>query len=219
MGRSRTWSVKAGTLAAQRDLAPLLARLMLSINDLSLANNGIEEWEAATEQHKAPRKVGAQMYFVRVLMGHLREALKIVFEISKSPHLRSAVDDCDETTVRDFRTVEEFVNSSEMDLVKDFRNLAAFHYDKTRPGKCLGEIAAAEPSRSWSYSMGTESLDWHFELADAIVDRMVIREVFKLTGPRGPERWRQTEKIARRHQEIARVFTSFAAHFVRHYSK
>ena len=64
-----------------------------------------------------------------------------------------------------------------------------------------------------------DSLDWHFELADAVVDRMMVREVYRQKGPRGPERRERLNSIAIREQEIARAFSDFAAHFVRHYSK
>jgi hypothetical protein len=67
--------------------------------------------------------------------------------------------------------------------------------------------------------MGSEPLDWRFELAEAVMDRIVIREVFGLNEPRGPERTRKTEEIATRIQEISILFTNFAAHFVWHHLK
>jgi hypothetical protein len=81
------------------------------------------------------------------------------------------------------------------------------------------EIALQSPDAIWSYSMGSEPLDWRFELAEAVMDRIVIREVFGLNEPRGPERTRKTEEIATRIQEISILFTNFAAHFVWHHLK
>src|SRR5271157_2691942 len=74
------------------------------------------------------------------------------------------------------------------------------------PAKYLGEIAKSEPDRPWSYQMGTESLGWHFEIADAVVDRMMVREVYRQKGPRGPERREELNAITLREQEIARAF-------------
>jgi len=67
--------------------------------------------------------------------------------------------------------------------------------------------------------MGSEPLDWYFELAEAVMDRIMIRDVFGLKQPRGPQRTKETELIAGRLQEISITFTNFAAHFVRHYSR
>jgi hypothetical protein len=67
--------------------------------------------------------------------------------------------------------------------------------------------------------MGTEPLDWYFELADAVMDRMIIRKIFGLDEDASQRRTVKTEAIAMRQQEIARKYTDFAAHFVRHYSK
>jgi hypothetical protein len=41
MTSSKTWYVKASTIAAQTEIASILVRLMMSINDLTLANNSI----------------------------------------------------------------------------------------------------------------------------------------------------------------------------------
>jgi len=218
MGRSTTWFIKARTIAGQEELAAVLIRLMLSINDLSLANAAIEDWNSTTQQTRERRKRGALMYFTRVLLGHVHEALEIVRDISKSPTLRAAVDRCDKATTSSYGKLEAFVNSSEVAPLNRLRNRAAFHYDKQLPLRSLAQIATQASDHSWSCSMGTHSLDWHFELADAVMDRMVIREVFELREPRSPERHEKTKMMALRQQEIAREFTDFAAHFVRHYS-
>ena len=70
----------------------------------------------------------------------------------------------------------------------------------------------------WSYSMGTDSLDWYFELADAIMERMVVRKAFGLNEPKSVERDEKLTDISVSIQEIGREFTDFAGHFVRHSS-
>jgi hypothetical protein len=82
----------------------------------------------------------------------------------------------------------------------------------------MREIARHSPDAIWSYSMGLGPLDWRIELADAVMDRIVICEVFGLKEPKGPERTRKTEAIATRIQDISILFTNFASHFVWHYS-
>ena len=68
-------------------------------------------------------------------------------------------------------------------------------------------------------SAGPELPDQSFGLADAAVDRMIVCEVFRLRGPRGPERTAKTEELALRLQDISHRFTEFAFHFVRHFSR
>jgi hypothetical protein len=58
MGRSRTRFVKASAIASRPEIASVMVRLMMSINDLSLANNSIIEWHEATDKKKIGRKTG-----------------------------------------------------------------------------------------------------------------------------------------------------------------
>jgi hypothetical protein len=219
MGRSRTRYLKAGAIASQTELSSVLVRLMLSINDISLAADANDAWASTTEQHREFRKGTARMYFIRVLMGHVFEGLSVVREISRSAALRAAVDRCDAQTLAAFRDLEAFIDSAEMKVLDKIRNRASFHYDRQLPERSLQEIAELSPDKPWSYSMGSEALDWHFELADAVIDRMLIREVFGLKQPKGLQRTEKTELIAARLQEISITFTNFAAHFVEHYSR
>ena len=99
------------------------------------------------------------------------------------------------------------------------RNCAAFHYNPVLPLRALKQIEKVAPDRSWSYSMGDTALDYRFELGEEVMAGMVVREVYGLAEPRSPERSAKLEKIAVEEQRIARLFTGFAAHFVRHYSK
>jgi hypothetical protein len=160
------------------------------------------------------------MYFVRLIMSHVYEALRIVKTISKTPRFRDAVYRCDRMTVEAFEQVERFIEApDEMEMLERFRNKIGFHYDWWLSGETLRDMMEKHASDIWSYSMGSESLDWHFELADAVMDRMVVRKIFGLDECASPERTAKTEAIAVRQQEIARKFTDFASHFVRYYSR
>jgi hypothetical protein len=219
MVRSTSWITTASKIAAQKDLASVLIRLMLCNNDLSIVSNSLDEWSATKDQRKLGRKNGACLYFVRVLLSHVYEALLIIQEISRSPVLRAAVDTCDDETITSFKLVEGFALSKEMKSLRALRNRATFHYDLALPVTCLGEIAEYDPDGSFSYEQGRESLDWHFALADSVMDRMIVRKVYGLDVPKSPERREKLNAISLREQEVATAFTNFAAHFVRHYSK
>jgi hypothetical protein len=95
------------------------------------------------------------------------------------------VDECDKHTISASRFLEEVVKLREMKVFHALWNRATFHYDQQLPLLSLEEIAEKQPDRQWSCLAGSEPLDWRFELADAAVDRMMIREVFRLRGPQG----------------------------------
>jgi hypothetical protein len=222
MGRSRTWFVTAPQIVSAGELAPILMRLMLSVNDLAVCAQMLDEWAETTVSKKMARKAGARMYFVRLTMSHVYEALRIIKIISQTPRFRAAVYECDGPTIEAFETVEQFTKSKEeLDMLDNFRNKVGFHYDWSLSGETLREVADHDTTRAsvWAYSMGTEPLDWHFELADAVMDRMIVRKIFGLDQDRSVERTAKTEAIAMRQQEIARKYTDFAAHFVRHHSR
>jgi hypothetical protein len=126
--------------------------------------------------------------------------------------------DCEKSTVEAFLLVESFVNSSDFDILDELRNKAAFHYDRRLPIDNLHNLMKERPDQPYAYSMGTDGLDRHFELADAVMGRMVIRDIFR-QGPESAERRQKVEDIATRQQVIARAFTEFAGHFIRHYSR
>ncbi|HEY6521654.1 MAG TPA: hypothetical protein VIZ19_20125, partial [Roseiarcus sp.] len=135
---------------------------------------------------------------------------------------------CERQTIDEFLLVESFSKSPEMAILKDFRNQAAFHYDRELPIKNLKKLTKKRPhdedskdqsDTPYACSMGHDGLDWHFELGDAVMSNMVIYDIFKQDYPKSEERRKKVEEIAMRQQEIARAFTDFAGHFIRHYSR
>lgn len=205
--------MKASAIASQPELSSVLARLMISINDIAIAADANDLWADETDAKRKPRQNAARQYFVRILLSHVNEALEIVREIAGNANLRAAVDKCDGRTVADFKELET-ISNREREHFRKFRSRATFHYDKQLPDRVLKEISKNAPDQPWSYSMGRKPIDWKFELADAIIDRMVIREVMDLKIPKSAKRTELTAEIAGRLQDISRKYTSFAAHFV-----
>jgi hypothetical protein len=152
-------------------------------------------------------------------MGHLYGALKMIKFMAKDPQLRDMVMDCDQRIIDNFMVVERFVESPELEILECFRNMAAFHYDRELPIETLNKIKDELPYHPFACSLGDNGLDWHFELGDMVMGRMLIRDIFKQDYPKSEERRRKVEEIAMRQQEIARAFTDFAGHFIRRYSR
>lgn len=191
---------------------------MLCNNDISLAQIAIDDWKRVTDSKRLHRQLAAQLYFVRILLGHVNEALSIIREISKSSSLRTAVDECDDLAINSFIAVEKFAFSDDSKRLAKLRNNAAFHYT-TLPTKVLREIANNYPDMSFSYSMGNDTLDWHFELADAVMTRMLMFDIYEVRHPERAERRAKLEEISLYEQFIATEFTNFAAHFVHRHSR
>jgi len=214
MGRSRIKNFRSRAMHLPREMSGVLLRLMQAVNDISLAADANDMWAETTEQNRAYRRGAARMYFIRVLMSHLHEALKIVDEINKDTDLRAAADRCDARTQANFATLVTMLNSRERGQLFRFRTKTTFHYDPAVLAGQLEAVITQDPDAIWSCSVGSTPLDWHYELADAVMDRTVVRFVFGADEPRSPERFEKIEKFATRLDEIATMFTDFASNFV-----
>jgi hypothetical protein len=51
---SRTWSVKTSKLVADKDAASIVLRLMMALNDIAVANEGLGDW--TTTEDSSHRK-------------------------------------------------------------------------------------------------------------------------------------------------------------------
>jgi len=73
-------------------------RLMMACNDLTIANQALGICRRTESEKNEYIRRGAALYFVRLQMAHLHEALKIVSEIQGCPNLRRFVDQCPQAT-------------------------------------------------------------------------------------------------------------------------
>jgi hypothetical protein len=89
MARSRMKYFGSRGMALPGDLPSVLIRLMLAVNDISLAADANDMWVETIEQRRAYRKLLARGYFIRLIMSHLHEALKIIEEIQQKSRSES----------------------------------------------------------------------------------------------------------------------------------
>jgi hypothetical protein len=102
---SATWIVKTAKLIADRDVASVLIRLMMALNDIAMANEGLRDWTFTTEHRKLSRQNGGRLYYGRMLMAHIYEALKIIEEIENAPKVKVLVQACDPKTQSSYSAV------------------------------------------------------------------------------------------------------------------
>ena len=55
-------------LSDKGELGIILGRLMLAVNDLSIANDALGQWMGEQTGVRKTREKGAKMYFVRILI-------------------------------------------------------------------------------------------------------------------------------------------------------
>jgi hypothetical protein len=210
---SRTWSAKTAALVADKELASVIVRLMMAMNDIAMANEGLGEWTATADRRKVFRQNGGRLYYGRMLMAHVYEALSIIKDIQKDTKLRAAVQKCDAKTRSSFKAVAKFLRTDDYEMLLRIRNNASFHYDRKLAVKGLEQIAENFPNHRFTYSLGHDPLDWYFELGDLVNDRIVVRDIFK--APKDADVRTAIDPILVRLHEMAAAFSDFAGYFVR----
>lgn len=187
---------------------------MIVMNDISITNSQMSEWEKSEEKNKKARWRGAVLYFGRIQSAHLFEALDIIAEIKRDRDLMHRVERCELPTIKAFEIVAAFIGTDDYKVMAKMRNVAAFHYDPKLTLRRLKSLVEKYPGHVSGISMGSETLDWYFELGDTIVDGIVVREVFEI----GEEEDIRTGalKVLNRLHVIGEGLTNFAGYFIRH---
>jgi hypothetical protein len=210
---SRTLSVRSAKLLRDEKLGSIILRLMIAMNDIGITNSSMAEWEKSDDPKKKARWRGGVLYFGRVQSAHLFEALSIIDEIKKDRSLMAAVDRADRATRESFETVAKFLGSDDHKTLAKMRNVVAFHYEPKLTIRRLQKLVDKWPSHSTVYSIGSETLEWHFELGDLIVDEITIFEVFQIAE--GADIQKAAIEVLDRQNKIGTAFCDFAWYFVR----
>lgn len=204
---STEWVGKTAKLLEDEKLGSVLVRL------ISITNSQMIEWEKTEDRKKKQRSRGAILYFGRVQSAHLYEALDIINEIKYDPDLKARVEKCSKVVNGCFDTIAAFLGSSDHKLMAKMRNVVAFHYDPKLATRRLKSLVDKYPDHRFAYSMGTETLDWYFELGDLIADSVLIRDVFEIDEEQDIAA-AALEVLMRLHV-IGDAFTKFAPYFIR----
>jgi hypothetical protein len=210
---SRAWSAKTAALVADKKLASVIVRLMMAMNDIAMANEGLGEWTATADRKRLFRQNGGRLYYGRMLMAHVYEALSVIDDIQKDTKLRAAVKKCDAKTRSSFEAVAKFLGTDDHKMLLRIRNNASFHYERKLAVKALEQIAENFPEHRFMYSLGHDPLDWYFELGDLVIDRIVVRDIFK--APKDADVRAAIDPILLRLHKMAAAFSDFAGYFVR----
>jgi hypothetical protein len=116
-------------IADTGEIGPLLIKLMMAVNDLGIANNSLGQWIANPPFGHQDRVQGAKSYFVRLMVAHTFEALKVIYQINNNTDFKKFVGLCDRQTRETFARLVSIIGTKEYKTMKRIRNAITFHYE------------------------------------------------------------------------------------------
>jgi hypothetical protein len=222
MARTITRFFHWHTLKTRGKSTTTVVKLMMACNDLSYANQALGRCRATSNPRLAQYGAGAALYFVRIQLGHLFEAFKVIASIEADPRLLSVVNSCDTQTQECFAELRQFVNGAPkrqeiLNLAGKIRHNLAFHYDESGDliSRAISDRARRPEADVSSLTRGDSMELWDFRPANEIVDSIVVRQIWKI--PRTADLRSEADKAAARVHQIMLWFVDFAGEFVWRY--
>ena len=194
------------------ELGIILGRLMLAVNDLSIANDALGQWMGEQTGIRKTRERGAKMYFVQILISHVFEALKIVNKIKATPDLMKVVDSSPKVIREHFEKCAEVVGTKDYLLMRAMRNDVSFHYQDSTVRNAIASQSQKAPDLLLTLSVGSSTLDWYCEPGDRILDSAVVRGVFQI--PEDADVQPAVDDLIHRLQDIGDHLAHFGGYFV-----
>jgi hypothetical protein len=159
------------------------------------------------------------MYFVRLQFGHLFEGLKVIDQINKDPVLLALIAQTDAQTQQSFAELKQFLPGGAKRarierLMGRLRSNLTFHYEESGKlvAKAISDRATRPEARTSSVTRGSTVYLWHFKPADAIVDSVVVRQIWGI--PRSADVRSEADKIAGELHQIFLWFMDFPGEFI-----
>jgi len=191
----------------------------MACNDLSLASDALASWKKSQPNLRKHRQSGACMYFVRIQLAHLYEALDVVRAIREDSTLLSLVAQCDSQTQASFQELQDFLRGGLRHgefkrLVGQIRHNLAFHYNDSGKliEKAIEDRAARSEAQVSSITRGDTAHLWHFKVADDVLDSIIVRQIWEI--PRTSDLRTEADKVAGDVHRIFLQFLDFAGEFI-----
>jgi hypothetical protein len=109
-------------LSDKGELGIILGRLMMATNDIGIANEALGQWMGELTGQRKTRQEGAQMYFVRILISHVFEALTIINKIISDPELMKSIDRSPKQIQQFFNKCAKVIGTEDYKLMKSMRS-------------------------------------------------------------------------------------------------
>jgi hypothetical protein len=219
MSRTHTKVINYQNLKARGNSAVLVVKLMMACNDLQLANEALSQWGEDQPRNRAYRQSGARMYFVRLQIAHLFEALHIISEVKCDPALSNLIWQCDTRTQESFKCLEQFLQGGTQyqwfqRIVGRVRHNLTFHYDNSGRliDRAIDDRAGRPVSQYSSITRGSTTYLWYFKAADELLDSVVVRQIWKI--PRGRDLRSEADSISDEIHSVTLAFIDFCGEFI-----
>lgn len=222
MSRTLTIFIDFKKLYSCGKTAPLVIRLMMACNDIFCANRSLSKVEEIKPLIRKHVKKGEWNYFIRLQCGHLNEAIKIIKEIKDDKELFSIVEKC---TKRAKNAFDKLVNCLKGGpshnefgkYVGTIRHNTVFHYDERN--KLINKVLFDRSQRSEmsTITLGDDSSLARFELADDILESIVVRELWGISRNLNIEQ--EVSRISDFASGLCKDFCYFSGQFIIQYIK
>jgi hypothetical protein len=199
-------------LEAKGELGVALGRLMLAMNDIGIANDALGGWMKDQKEVRKDRQRGAKMYFVRMLISHVFEALTVINKIKDTPELMKIVDQSQKATQEAFRRCAAVIGTQKYKNMKELRSGLGFHYLDGPVRGAIESQGQKAPDIQLALSVGHDPLEWYYEPGDRIIDSAVVRGIFKI--PEGADVQKEVDKLIHDIQSVGDDLASFAGYFI-----
>ncbi|HKM79542.1 MAG TPA: hypothetical protein VJY15_01075 [Candidatus Acidoferrum sp.] len=207
---------------ANAEGASLVARVAMVCNDLAIANSAMGYFKNIESNAVSHIRQGAPLYFVRMSCGHLREGFKVVGEIRNHAALGDLVTKCDARVQSAFMELSECLPMGQhhkefTQYIKPIRDTIAFHYDLSQVSSALEQRAKRSAGGLCSMTIGEDIHSCRFEFADAILDTIVCRNLWKI--PLDADGRTEADRISEWCFQKSVQFLEFGGEFVRRFLK
>jgi hypothetical protein len=200
-------------LSDKGELGVVLSRLMMAVNDIGIANDALGAWMGEqTGVIRKERKPGAKMYFVRILLSHTFEALRVLNKINGESELMKAVRNCSQATQDAFAEAIKVVGTDQYKFFKQVRDGIGFHYLPSVVRDTIASQATRVPDVRLTLSVGSDNLQWYYEPGDRIIDSHVVRGVFGT--PEDQSAVKEVDRIIHEMHGVTEKIASFAGYFI-----
>lgn len=186
MPRTTTRLVDFERLRMRGPSAAIVIKLMMAANDMSYANQCLGVYKAAIDRRDKGVRPNGGLYWVRLQIAHMSEAFHVIEQIRDDDSLMKVVQSCDSLTREAFERLLPFLYGGPRhpefrQLVEKVRSNVTFHYQCDRLiSKTIGTLADRPGHRLSTITRGDDVRLWHFEAADAVLDTIVVRELWQV---------------------------------------
>jgi hypothetical protein len=146
-------------IAGAGDIAPLLLQLMMAVNDMGIADDGLRYWSGPQPPERQDRAPRARSYFVRLQMAHAFEGLRVIGKIARTPDFMKLVAKCDAQTPAAFKRLMTFIGTEEYKTMRRMRDAITSHYLTEPIAEAINRQVDKFPDVALSLSIGSNTMD------------------------------------------------------------